>query len=171
MRRTSVSALLVLALIGGVLAGLVQTALAGSGRAVLVAPVTLPIALAAIGAIVIVLALPIRRMTRGPRRGAAAAQTATAARPGGDPVDPFYATRVVMLAKASALTGALLSGVGAGMLVYLLSRSVVPGVGSVASAALGLVGAIALLVCGLVAEHMCRIPPRDEDDDPPRSTG
>ncbi len=150
MKRTSYSALLVIGVVGGAAAGLVQLGLATSGRPILVLPITLPLALAAIGAIVVVLAVPIRRMTGG--------------RPGG-PVDPFYATRVVMLAKASAIGGALVVGVGAGMLAYLLTRPVVPGVESIGSAVVAIVGAAALLACGLVAEHMCRIPPDDGDDD------
>jgi hypothetical protein len=100
---------------------------------------------------VVVLALPIRRLTRGK-----AAQ----------PIDPFYSTRVLVLAKASALSGALVAGFGAGVLVYLLSRSVAPGVGSVAQAVATIVGSVALLAGGLIAEHMCWIPPNSDDDEP-----
>ncbi|MEY2848435.1 MAG: hypothetical protein RI885_1100 [Actinomycetota bacterium] len=150
MKRTSYSALVLIGVVGGAVSGLLQLALATSGRPVIVLPITLPLALAAIGAVVIVLAVPIRRMTRGRSSG---------------PVDPFFATRVVMLAKASAIGGALVTGVGAGMLVYLLTRSVVPGVGSIGSSIAAIVGAVALLACGLIAEHMCRIPPGDDDDD------
>jgi hypothetical protein len=81
------------------------------------------------------------------------------------PVDPFYATRVVMLAKASALGGGLLTGGGIGLLVYLLSRSVAPGVGSLGLTIAALVGAVVLLAGGLIAELMCRIPPDDDSDD------
>jgi len=150
MKRTKVSSLVVLAVVGGVLAALAQLALASSGRAIVVIPFTLPIALAAIGAIMISLAVPIRRMTRG-------AST--------EPIDPFYATRVVTLAKACALAGALLTGVGLGMVVYSLTRTAMPGVGSIASPLAAIVGAAALLACGLVAEHMCRVPPSDDEDD------
>jgi hypothetical protein len=79
-------------------------------------------------------------------------------------VDPFYATRVVMLAKACALTGALGVGVGVGVLAYLLTRSII-GVGSVAQAITTIVGAGVLLAGGLIAEHMCRTPPNDDDND------
>lgn len=150
MTRTSYSGLLLVGVVGGAVAGLLQLALATSGRPIIVLPITLSLALAAMGAIVIALAVPIRRMTRGRTAG---------------PVDPFYATRVVMLAKASAIAGSLLTGVGVGMVVYLLTRSVVPGVGSTASAIAATVGATVLLTCGLVAEHMCRIPPEDDDED------
>lgn len=158
MKRTTPTSIVVLLVIGAAGAALLQAALASSGRPIVVIPFTLPLALAAIGAIVISLAVPIRRMTRqrsDPDRAPV----------GGRGVDPFYATRVVMLAKASALSGALLSGAAAGALIYLLTRSVTPPVGSIASAVGGLVGAAVLLTCGLVAEAMCRVPPRDDDDD------
>jgi len=149
MTRTRVTSLLVLAVVGVVLAGLLQVALASSGRPVVQLPYSLPLALAAIGAIVVTLAVPIRRMTRGPAHA---------------PVDPFYATRVVALAKASALGGALLGGVGGGMLAYLLTRSAPPPSGSIAAAVAEGVGALVLMGCGLVAEQMCRVPPSDDDE-------
>ncbi|HEY0260882.1 MAG TPA: DUF3180 domain-containing protein, partial [Lacisediminihabitans sp.] len=82
------------------------------------------------------------------------------------PIDPFYATRVLVLAKASALSGALLTGFGIGITVYLLTRSVVP-VSSVGPAVATIIGSGVLLAGGLVAEHMCTIPPGDDDDDDP----
>ena len=149
MKRTRVSTLVVLLVFGAGAGGLLQVALAAAGRPIVMLPVTLPLAFAAIGAIVVTLAVPIRKMTRGSSRG---------------PVDPFYATRVVMLAKASSLSGALTTGAGLGMLVYLLSRSVMPGVGSVGAAVASIGGAAVLLVCGLIAEFMCRIPPSDDGE-------
>jgi hypothetical protein len=50
------------------------------------------------------------------------------------------------------------------VLVYLLSRPVVPSLGSVWQDVAAIVGAIVLLVAGLVAEHLCTIPPTDDDD-------
>lgn len=165
MKRTSLVTVLVLAVIGAAGAGLIQSLLANAGRPIITAPVTLPLALAAIGAILIALALPIRRMTQSGRQRDVAPRRTAALRQTAGPVDPFYATRVVMLAKASALTGALFTGAGAGMLVYLLTRSAIPGTGAVGAAVAALVGSAVLLACGLVAESMCRIPPSDDDDE------
>jgi len=151
MKRTSISLLLLLAGIGGIVGWLLELALASTGRAIILPPLTIALALAVIGGIVVSLAVPIRRFTRG--RSSA-------------PVDPFYATRVLVLAKASALTGSLLAGAGIGVLVYLLTRSVVP-LGSVAPSVAMVVGAAVLLAGGLVAEYLCTIPPgsdRDDDD-------
>ncbi|MDH6179829.1 uncharacterized membrane protein (UPF0136 family) [Microbacteriaceae bacterium SG_E_30_P1] len=148
MTRTKPLTLVLLAVLGGTLAWFLETALVATGNAVVIPPLTLSFALALIGAIVIVMALPVRRVAR---------------RVEGARVDPFYATRVVMLAKASSLSGALLGGAGLAIAAYLLTRSVVPGIGSITLAFAAAVGAVVLLVCGLVAEHMCAIPPDDED--------
>lgn len=148
MTRTKPLHLVLLAALGAVAAWLLETVLAASGRAVLIPPVTLSIALLLIGVIVVVMALPVRRVARKVE---------------GATVDPFYATRVVMLAKASSLSGALLAGSGLGIAFYLLGRSVLPGVGSITMAFACAAGAILLLVGGLVAEHMCTIPPEDDD--------
>lgn len=150
MKRTRVTTLIVVTVLGAAVGGITEQALAANGLPIIALPVTLGIALAVIGGIVVTMAMPIRRMTRAtnaPR------------------VDPFYATRIVMLAKACAITGALAVGVGAGVLVYLLTRSVI-GVGSVAQVVVTIIGAGVLLAGGLLAEHMCRIPPDDDDNDP-----
>lgn len=149
MTRTKPLHLVLLAFGGAVLGWVLETVLAASGRAVVIPPVTLAIALTAIGALLVIMALPVRRVSRGVA---------------GARVDPFYATRVVMLAKASSLTAALLAGGALGITVYLLGRAVLPGVGSITMAVATLVGAVLLLVGGLVAEHMCTIPPSDDDD-------
>lgn len=148
MTRTKPLHLVLLAALGATLAWFLQTALAASGNAILMPPLTLAFALALIGAVIVLMALPVRRVSR---------------RVEGARVDPFYATRVVMLAKASSLSGALLGGAGLGIVAYLLSRSVVPGVGSVTMALASTAGAIVLLAAGLIAEHMCAIPPDDDD--------
>ena len=153
MKKTSVVSLLVLAMIGGVLAGVLEFALAVSGKPIIVPPLTLGVTLAIFGALIVAVAVPIRRSVTG------RAHTR---------VDPFYALRVVMLAQASALGGALLVGAGLGVIIYLLSLPVAPVSASVVLAIAAIVGAAILLSGGLIAEYMCRIPPADPDnrDDP-----
>lgn len=150
MKRTRVTTLILLAVVGAAVGALGELALVANGRPIVNLPITLAIALAVIGGIVVTMAVPIRRMTRA----------TTAPR-----VDPFYATRILMLAKACALTGSLVAGVGIGVLVYLLTRSVI-GVGSVTQTIAAIIGAGVLLAGGLVAEHMCRVPPGDDENDP-----
>ncbi len=96
------------------------------------------------------LAIPVRRATRGNPAHR---------------VDPFYATRVVVLAKASALGGALLAGGGLGLVIELVLRSGAPGTDAYLRVFSVLGGGIALLIGGLVAELLCTVP-KDGGEDP-----
>ena len=148
MTRTRPAALLLAALLGVAAAFLLDTVLAMRGVAVLVPPVSLAVALVLIGAVVLALAWPVRRAAAGERR-----------------IDPFYATRVLVLAKASALAGALMAGAAAGILIYLLTRAVVP-LGSSLATGGTVVAAILLMVAALVAEHLCALPPDEQTEQP-----
>jgi hypothetical protein len=145
--RTKASLVIVLAVIGAIGGFLVQLALGAFGFQKLLPEFTLAITLVLIAIVVVALAVPIRRATRGPVRRR---------------VDPFYATRVVVLAKACAAAGALLSGAAAGLLVELLVRPVS------ASEALWrmlamLVASVLVLIAGLIAETLCIVPPDDDE--------
>lgn len=150
MNRTRATTLLGLGIAGLVVGFLAELAAASSGVAVFIPPLTLPITLVAVAAIIIAFAVPIRRSVRG----------SSARR-----IDPFQATRIVLLAKACALSGALLTGGGIGILAYLLSRDVLPQGNAILLTVLGAVGAVVLLVAGLVAEHFCALPPEDDEKD------
>lgn len=146
MSRSKPLPLVVLALAGFALVYGLDLALAMRGQAVLVPPPSLAVGLVLIAVMLVGLAWPVRRAAKGEKR-----------------IDPFYATRVVVLAKASALAASLLTGGAAGILVYLLTRAVVP-IGSTLTAAGTLVAAVMLLVAALVAEHFCTLPPDDDDE-------
>jgi len=150
MKRTHASVLFVTALVGVVLGFLLETGLTAGGAPLMVPPVSLPITLVAIGVVVVLLAVPIGRATRG--------KTSR-------PINPFVAMRVAVLAKASSLSGAVLLGAGVGILIYLFSRSVLPAGQAFALTAAGTIAAVLLLVAGLVAEHLCTLPPDDPDVD------
>jgi hypothetical protein len=145
--RTRPLPLLIAVLAGVIATYLMNVVLAMRGLAVLVAPVSLAVALALIAILLVAFAWPVRRAAKGERR-----------------IDPFFATRVVVLAKASALAGALLAGAAAGILFYLLSRAVVP-LGSSLTAGATVVAAAALVIAALVAEHWCSLPPDEPTDD------
>lgn len=141
MTRTRPLTLVIAALVGVASAYGLDSLLALRGFAVVVPPVSLAIALVLIGGVLVALAWPVRRAAAGERR-----------------IDPFYALRVVVLAKSSAVAGALLAGASAGILLYLVTRAVVP-LGSSLAAGGTAVAAVLLLVAGLVAEHWCALPP------------
>ncbi|MDJ0323759.1 DUF3180 domain-containing protein [Cryobacterium sp. PH31-AA6] len=149
MKRSQPGIVVLLLLVGLVVGFLVEVTAAATGSPIVILPITLPIALVVIGVAVVVLAWPIRQATHG--------------KPGRR-VDPFMAIRVAVLAKASAFSGALILGGGIGILVYVLTRSVLPAVPSIWLAIGMALGAALLLVGGLVAEHFCTLPPDDDDE-------
>jgi apolipoprotein N-acyltransferase len=88
-------------------------------------------------------------------------------REGSQPVDPLLVARYVVLAKASALAGAIFVGFYGGIATYFLTepqnaaaRADLP------PALIGLVGSLALLVGGLLLERACRVPPPPPSSDP-----
>jgi len=134
--------------VGGLLAGwLVELLLVTGGRAVLVPPYPLAAALVVLAVAIVAVAVPVRRVAKG--------------EPGAR-VDPFYATRVLVLAKSAGIAAAGLAGLFGGALVFIATRPVVVDDLLWKSIA-GLAASAALLVAGIVGEGMCRIPPRDED--------
>jgi hypothetical protein len=136
------------AIAAAIIAWFLQSALTASGAAAIIPPFTLAILLTLIGLVVVALALPVRRAVRDRENHR---------------VDPFYATRVVVLAKASSIAGSLIFGATVAIASYLLTRSVVAGVGSIFTSGAAVLGSVILLACGLVAENMCSIPPDDKD--------
>jgi hypothetical protein len=91
--------------------------------------------------------------------------------PGTRPVQPLVAARSLALAKASALVGAAMLGVWAGLLIYT-----VPRVSFLAAAgddtlvgAVGVVTSLSLIASALWLEYCCRTPkPPDEAERSPR---
>ncbi|PCN48939.1 hypothetical protein Csp2054_05075 [Curtobacterium sp. 'Ferrero'] len=152
MKPTRASVLVSVALVTAVAGFAVDAVLASRSAPTLLLSVPLGLTLAFIGIAVVLMARPVRRHARD---GAGRAR----------PVDPMYATRVVVLAKASSIGGALFGGFAIGLLVYLLSRSATPSLGSTVPNAVALAGAVVLTVCALVAERMCVAPPSDDDED------
>ncbi|MEO8908250.1 MAG: DUF3180 domain-containing protein [Microbacteriaceae bacterium] len=150
MKRTRATPLIGLGVAGIVIGFLWELGTVAAGGSVLVPPLSLPLTLIAIAIIVVAFAIPIRRAVQG------RSQTR---------LDPFRAARVVVLAKACSLAGALLTGGGIGMLSYQLTRSVVPNAGSIWLAVAATVGAVVLLVGGLIAEHLCALPPSDDEEE------
>lgn len=86
-------------------------------------------------------------------------------RPGSRPVEPLVAARAVLVAKASALGGALVAGLWTGLLVYAAPRAsaVTAAASDTLAAGIGLVCALLLVGGALWLEHCCRAP-SDHDD-------
>ncbi|MGY1770378.1 DUF3180 domain-containing protein [Blastococcus sp. SYSU D00813] len=106
-----------------------------------------------------------RRTARGGRPSAAAG---AAPAPGGvRPLEPMLVARVAVLAQASAYVGAVFVGVWAGVLLHVvpaLDRLDAAGDDTV-TGVIGVLASAALTGAALWLEHVCRVPP-SEDDDP-----
>lgn len=89
---------------------------------------------------------------------------------GAKPVDPLVAARAVVVAKASALAGAVLAGAWAGLLVHVVPRSgtVIAAAADMASGIVGLLCAIGLVAGALWLERCCRAPDNDRNPGEPR---
>lgn len=156
MRRTHATPLIGMGVAGIVIGFLLETATVTGGGAILVPPLSLPITLIVIAGIVVGFAVPIRRAVLGRSKSR---------------IDPFRALRVAVLAKASSLAGGLLTGAGIGILAYQLTRTVLPAVDSIWLTAVAGLGAVVLLIGGLVAERMCTIPPPSDDEEGAEAQG
>lgn len=89
-------------------------------------------------------------------------------RRGAAPVEPIVAARAVALAKASAIVGAVMAGVWAGLLCYVVPhRNVIVAAQNDSRVGIaGLVGAILLVAAALWLEFCCRTPKQPEDEKP-----
>jgi hypothetical protein len=154
VRRTSAGVLGLAALLGAGVGFLLDSILTATGRPTFAPAVSLPILLLLLGGLVVVLAIPVFRATRGSIAG---------------PVNPFRALRIAMLAKASTIVGAALGGFGVGLVAFLLTRPVVPSLGSMGTIIGTAVCGAILVIAGLVAEQLCTIR-KDDDDDQPGNT-
>jgi hypothetical protein len=87
-------------------------------------------------------------------------------RPGTRPVQPLVAARAVLVAKASALAGALMAGAWLGLLVHVLplAGDISAAAGDAVAGGVGLACALILVGGALWLEHCCRTP--DDPDDP-----
>lgn len=146
MRRISPLLLLSFAAAGVIVGILIDHGLTIAGRPTFTPSSLLPIMLVLLAAGVLIVAWPVRRSVRTGRR-----------------IDPFRAVRIATLARAASLLGALMAGLGAGLMLYLLSRPVAPQVGSI-TVMIALIGsAVLLVVAALIAEWFCTLP-KDPDE-------
>ena len=155
MKPTKAS--LVLAVVFGatVLSFLAVRFLVANGMAVPASPTNLLVTLAAIAVILLGLSVPIWRYK------ASLAQYSKGPRP--KRVDPFYAVRVVLLAKASAITGSGFVGWHLGAMIAQLSLPV-GFTAALLQNSFGLVASVVLTVAAIVSEQICRLPDEPKDN-------
>lgn len=86
-------------------------------------------------------------------------------RPGRDPVDPLLVARFVVLAKASALAGAIFVGCYAALTGWLFVEGTNAAISDRPAAGAGLLASLALVAAGLWLERSCRVPEQEDDED------
>lgn len=150
LRRTSVLIITVFAVVGLAAGLVIQMARSAWGRAPLVPPVSLAATLIVIAVVLLPLGIALRRaVTRATKRA----------------INPFHAVRLLAGARAAQFGGALFGGFGGGLALQLLTRSVLPLVATWLPMVLVCAAGVVLLVCGLITEALCRVPPADPDND------
>ena len=148
MKPTKLRFLFLLAIIFAVTGYFVAAFFVSRGFSVPVSPGNLLITLGAIGIVLLALSIPIWRYR-------SALKDNVSTRP--KRVDPFYAVRVLLLAKASAIAGALFAGWHIGVVGFQLFSPVIVQV-LVLQNTLGFFASFALAASALVTEQICRLP-------------
>ncbi|WP_405101298.1 DUF3180 domain-containing protein [Micromonospora sp. NBC_01412] len=83
---------------------------------------------------------------------------------GRDPVNPLLVARFVVLAKASALAGAIFAGWCAGLTGWLFVERTQAATEDRPAAGAGLLASLALVAAALWLERACRVPEQPEDE-------
>ncbi|MBL0888414.1 DUF3180 domain-containing protein [Myceligenerans indicum] len=156
MRRTSILSLV--AVLGGVavVGWPVLRALEANGVYLPTVPWLVDVAIVVLAAVVFRLGWTVRSYQKGDRPS----------------LDGLRAARTLVLAKAAALTGALLGGwYLAQVLLVLPDLAIEPRRDKAVAAIVAVVCAVALSVVGLVVERFCQLPPsHGEENDTNGST-
>lgn len=133
----------------GIAGGLVvQFYLSGRGHAPFVPPISLPVTLVFIAAVLLGFGIRLRRNVSKRSRS----------------VNPFHAVRLLATARAGQIVGGLFGGFGGGLALSLLGRSVPAPVASWLPMLLVFGGGLTLVVCAVITERLCRVPPGDDFD-------
>ena len=121
-----------------------------AGGAIPISPLNIIITLPLIGVLLVLMAIPMFRY-----RKASMARSKDIAKPRPMPMNPFYAVRLVLLAKAIAVSGAIFSGWHIGVVWFQLTSPIVPS--STLQNGLALLGAVVMTACAIIVERICRI--------------
>ena len=121
-----------------------------AGGAIPISPLNIIITLPLIGVLLVLMAIPMFKY-----RKASMARSKDSAKPRPMPMNPFYAVRLVLLAKAIAISGAIFTGWHIGVVWLQLTSPIVPS--STLQNGLALLGAVVMTACAIIVERICRI--------------
>ena len=157
MKPTKILSLLAGILISATVTFVIVKAVIANGGSVPVAPKNLLISIPSIAIIELLAAIPIFRYRRELSKFAT-----TGKRP--KRIDPFYAVRILALAKATAISGSLFAGFALSLVILQATLPVIPD--SIWLNAIALVESILLIVIAIIIERACKLP---EDSDAPEA--
>lgn len=147
IERSNPLAVVAAAAMGAAVGLVLQFLLSHRGQAPFVPPLSLALSLAVIGAVLLVLGIRLRRALQ---RGVGA-------------VNPFHAVRLLAAARAGQLVGGIVGGFGAGLALSLLGRSVAAPAATWWPMLAVVVGGAILIACAAITEHLCKVPPSEDD--------
>jgi len=170
MKTTKAITLVVSAVLAGVLGSLYGIFQVTHGHALPVASVSTIFTMPGVSIVLALLALPIYRYRRAMINLAKLHSSQNDKNPvAGNsrpvPLNPFYAVRVLLLAKSIAVTAAVLGGWQAGLVVLQLSTPVISA--SIWNNIIAFVGCAISVAVGLAVEQICKLP---DDPNPPATT-
>jgi hypothetical protein len=143
-------------LVSGIVGFGYSTFAVNNGLEVPISGITLSLSTALIAVILLGLSVPIWKYKRN------ITKALTTSKP--LPVNPFYAVRVLLLSKAAAITGAMLIGWHAGVLVKQFTAPVVV-IDATTPNITALVAAVLLLIVGFIVEQVCKLPSDKSKDE------
>ena len=149
MKPTKILSLAIGAFLAAVATYGIVRAIIASGGSVPVSPRNLLISIPLIAVIEVAIAIPIFRYRRELSKFAE-----TGKRP--KRVDPFYAVRILALAKATAISGSLFVGFAVSLVILQLGLPVIPD--SIWQNAVAFVESIVLTVVAVIIERACKLP-------------
>jgi hypothetical protein len=117
-----------------------------NGGSVPVTPINVIITLLVIAVVLILFAIPVFKYNRALKKS-----TGTPVKR----VNPFYAVRLVVLAKANAIAAVIFAGWHIGLVWLQATAPVITA--AIWQNVAGLIGSLAMLVAGVVVEKACRI--------------
>lgn len=148
MKRTSISALVGVALFVAAAAAILTTRFYGSMLAI---PATVSISLWAMALVCVLLTLKVRG-AKDDEHGIGLDNSQ---------LNPMTIAQFLLVGKASAWTGAIVGGAYAGMAVYVVPRAgeLVAASGDLTGVVTSALGGAEMCVAGVVLERHCEVPP------------
>ena len=150
MKPTKIINLLAFAIPATTAGYLLPQIVMNNGGAIPISPLNIIITLPLIGIVLVLMAIPMFRYRRS-----LLAKAKDNSLPRSMPINPFYAVRLVLLAKAISISGAIFSGWHLGVVWLQFTSPIIPT--STSQNALALIGAIVMTICAIIVERVCRI--------------